>query len=68
MACAELGDDVMNEDPTVNRLQEIAAERMGMEAGLFVASGTMGNLAAIMAHCGRGDELIQGQPGAYISK
>jgi threonine aldolase len=63
MARAELGDDVMNEDPTVNRLQEIAAERMGMEAGLFVPSGTMGNLAAVLAHCGRGDELIQGNLG-----
>ena len=63
MARAELGDDVMNEDPTVNRLQEMAAERMGMEAGLFVPSGTMGNLAAVLAHCGRGDELIQGNLG-----
>ena len=63
MARAELGDDVMDEDPTVNRLQEMAAERMGMEAGLFVPSGTMGNLAAVLAHCGRGDELIQGNLG-----
>lgn len=60
MAAAELGDDVMGEDPTVNRLQEMAAERMGKEAGLFVPSGTMGNLAAVLAHCGRGDEMIVG--------
>jgi threonine aldolase len=60
MANAEVGDDVMGEDPTVNRLQAVAAERMGKEAGLFVPSGTMGNLAAILAHCGRGDEVIIG--------
>lgn len=61
MAKAEVGDDVYGDDPTVNRLQEIAAEKMGMEAGLFVPSGTMGNLAGIMAHCNRGDEVIMGQ-------
>jgi threonine aldolase len=60
MAQAEVGDDVYGEDPTINRLQELAAEKMGMEAGLFVASGTMGNLAAILAHCTRGDEVILG--------
>ena len=60
MAKAQVGDDVYGEDPTVNRLQEMAAARMGQEAGLFVASGTMGNLAAILAHCGRGDEAILG--------
>jgi threonine aldolase len=60
MASAEVGDDVYGEDPTVNRLQEMAAERMGKQAGLFVPSGTMGNLAAILAHCGRGDEVILG--------
>jgi len=60
MAKAELGDDVYGEDPTVNRLQELAAGMTGKEAGLFVASGTMGNLAAILAHCGRGDEAILG--------
>jgi threonine aldolase len=60
MAKAEVGDDVYGEDPTVNRLQELAAERTGKEAGLFVASGTMGNLAAILAHCGRGDEAVLG--------
>ncbi|MHB0858857.1 MAG: low-specificity L-threonine aldolase [Anaerolineae bacterium] len=57
---AELGDDVYGEDPMVNRLQEMSAERMGMEAGLFVASGTMGNLVALLTHCRRGDEVILG--------
>jgi threonine aldolase len=60
MARAEVGDDVYGEDPTVNRLQEMAAEKMGKEAGLFVSSGTMGNLTAMLAHCGRGDEMILG--------
>lgn len=60
MANAPLGDDVYGEDPTVNRLQEMAAARLGMEAALFVPSGTMGNLAAVLAHCGRGDEVILG--------
>lgn len=63
MARAEVGDDVMGEDPTVNRLEQVAAERMGKEAGLLVPSGTMGNLAAILAHCGRGDEAIMGNLG-----
>lgn len=60
MALAELGDDVYGEDPTINRLQVIAAERMGKEAALFVPSGTMGNLVAVLTHCGRGDEVIMG--------
>jgi threonine aldolase len=60
MANAEVGDDVFSEDPTINQLQAMAAEKMGKEAGLFVPSGTMGNLAAILAHCGRGDEVILG--------
>lgn len=60
MANAELGDDVYGEDPTVNRLQALAAERLGKEAALFVPSGTMGNLAAVLTHCGRGDEVIMG--------
>ena len=63
MAEAEVGDDVYGEDPTVNRLQEVAAERMGKEAGLLVSSGTMGNLSAVLAHCGRGDEVILGNLG-----
>ncbi|RME45391.1 MAG: aminotransferase class I/II-fold pyridoxal phosphate-dependent enzyme, partial [Chloroflexi bacterium] len=60
MATAEVGDDVYGEDPTVNRLEAMAAERMGKEAGLFVVSGTMGNLVALLTHCGRGDEIILG--------
>src|SRR4030042_2342590 len=60
MANAEVGDDVFGEDPTVNRLQAMAAEKMGKEAGLVLPSGTMGNLAAILAHGGRGDEVILG--------
>jgi threonine aldolase len=60
MAEAELGDDVYGEDPTVNRLEAMAAERVGKEAGLFVASGTMSNLVALLTHCGRGDEVILG--------
>ena len=60
MEIAEVGDDVYGEDPTINRLQEMSAERLGKEAGLFVPSGTMGNLAAILAHCARGEEVILG--------
>jgi len=58
MAVAEVGDDVYGEDPTVIRLQELAAKMLGKEAGLFVVSGTMGNQVAIMTHTQRGDELI----------
>jgi threonine aldolase len=61
MAKAEVGDDVYGDDPTVNGLQEMAAEMTGHEAGLFVASGTMGNLSAVLAHCQRGDEVILGK-------
>jgi threonine aldolase len=57
---AELGDDVFEEDPTVNRLEAMAAQRLGKEAALFVASGTMGNLVSIVTHCQRGDEVIVG--------
>ncbi len=60
IAEAAVGDDVFGEDPTVRRLEAMAAERTGKEAALFVASGTMSNLVAIMAHCGRGDEAIVG--------
>ena len=60
MAQAVVGDDVFDEDPTVHRLEAMAAELMGKEAGVFVASGTMGNLACLLAHCGRGDETIVG--------
>ncbi len=57
---APLGDDVFGEDPTVNELERKVTERLGKEAGLLVASGTMGNLASVLAHCGRGDEVILG--------
>jgi threonine aldolase len=57
---AEVGDDVFGDDPTVNRLEKMAAERLGKEAALFVVSGTMGNLVALLTHCGRGDEVILG--------
>ena len=58
MAAAPVGDDVYGEDPTVNELEALAAERTGKEAGLFVSSGTQGNLAAILTHAGRGEEAI----------
>jgi threonine aldolase len=57
---ADLGDDVYGEDPTVNRLEAMAAERLGKEAAIFVPSGTMANLVSLLAHCGRGDEAIMG--------
>lgn len=60
MANAEVGDDVYSEDPTVNRLEELAAETLGKEAAVFVPSGTMGNAIAIITHCRRGDEIIMG--------
>ncbi len=60
MAHAELGDDVFGEDPTVRKLEELSARRMGKEAALLVTSGTMGNLVCQMVHCGRGDEMILG--------
>jgi threonine aldolase len=60
MATAQVGDDVFGEDPTVNRLEALAAERMGKEAALFVASGTMANLVSQLSHCFRGDEMILG--------
>jgi len=60
MLNAPVGDDVYGEDPTINRLQEMAAARLGKEAGVFLPSGTMGNLASMLAHCGRGDEVIMG--------
>ena len=60
MAEAEVGDDVYMDDPTVNALQEKAAEMLGKEDALFVPSGTMGNLLALLVHCQRGDEVIVG--------
>jgi threonine aldolase len=61
MAAAAVGDDVYADDPTVNRLQDFAADLFGYEAGLFAPSGTQTNLIALMAHCGRGDEYLVGQ-------
>ena len=61
MAAAEVGDDVYADDPSVNRLQEYAADLFGYEAGLFAPSGTQTNLIALMTHCGRGDEYLVGQ-------
>ena len=58
---AEVGDDVYGDDPTVNRLQAVAADMFGYEAGLFAPSGTQSNLIALMAHCARGDEYLVGQ-------
>ncbi|NJK80146.1 MAG: low-specificity L-threonine aldolase [Chloroflexaceae bacterium] len=60
IARAELGDDVYGEDPTINRMQALAAEKVGKEAALLVPTGTMGNLSAMLAHCGRGDQVIVG--------
>ncbi len=67
MAEAEVGDDVFGEDPTVNRLEALAAEKMGKEAAILVASGTMANLVSLLAHCRRGDEVILGdQSHTYV--
>ena len=67
MARAELGDDVYGEDPTVNRLERMGAEVVGMEAALFVPSGTMGNLAAMLTHCARGTKAFLGaQAHTYV--
>ena len=69
MAEAEVGDDVYGDDPTVNRLEELAAEKMGKESALFVPSGTMGNLIALLVHCQRGDEVIIGhQSHIYLNE
>ncbi len=60
MATAEVGDDVFQEDPTVQKLETLAAEKTGKEAAVFVPSGTMGNLISVLSHCGRGDEILLG--------
>jgi threonine aldolase len=57
---AELGDDVMGEDPTINRLEAMAAARLGKEAAVYVPSGTMANLVCLLSHCARGEEAIMG--------
>jgi threonine aldolase len=61
MNAAEVGDDVYGDDPTVNRLQEYAADLFGFEDAVFASSGTQSNLLALLAHCGRGDEYLVGQ-------
>ena len=61
MSRAEVGDDVYGDDPTVNNLQDMAAERFGFDGALFVSSGTQANLLALMSHCERGDEYLCGQ-------
>ncbi|WP_052254155.1 low-specificity L-threonine aldolase [Leisingera sp. ANG-S5] len=61
MAAAELGDDVFGEDPSVNRLETVLAERLGKAAGLFLPTGTMSNFTAMLAHCQRGEEVICGR-------
>jgi threonine aldolase len=61
MAAAAVGDDVYGDDPTVNRLQDVMADRFGFEAALFFPTGTQSNLAALMAQCARGDEYLVGQ-------
>src|SRR5712691_2531403 len=58
MARAEVGDDVWEEDPTVKRLEAMAAERLGKDAGLFVASGTQGNLISVLSHTRAGQEVV----------
>ena len=69
MAEAEVGDDVYRDDPTVNKLEELAADMLGKEAALFVPSGTMGNLLALLVHCQRGDEVIAGnQSHIYLNE
>jgi len=69
MAEAKLGDDVYRDDPTVIRLEELAAGMVGKEAAIFVPSGTMGNLIALLVHCQRGDEVIVGnQSHIYLNE
>ena len=58
MAEAEVGDDVYREDPTIRRLEERVAERLGLEAGVYVPSGTQGNQCALGVHCPRGTEAV----------
>lgn len=61
MYAAEVGDDARGEDPTVRRLEELATALLKKEAAVFVSSGTMGNLVSVLAHCGRGDEIVVGE-------
>lgn len=66
MLSAQVGDDVYGDDPTMNRLEQVAAEMLGKESALFVPSGTMGNQLAIMTHTRRGDEIIVGENGHIV--
>ena len=66
IAAAEVGDDLLGDDPTVKRLEQASAERIGKEAALFVPSGTMANLVSLLTHCGRGDEVIAGSESHII--
>ncbi len=69
MAAAEVGDDVFGDDPSLLRLEAMAAALTGHAAALFVASGTMGNLVALLTHCGRGQEIIVGnQSHIYLNE
>jgi len=69
MAHATVGDDVYGEDPSVNQLEQTAAQLLGKQAGLFVSSGTQGNLLAMLGHCQRGDEYISGDAyHVYLSE
>ena len=69
MAEAEVGDDVYGDDPTVNKLEAVSAGRLGKESSIFVPSGTMGNLLALLVHCQRGDEVILGnQSHIYLNE
>ena len=61
MAAAEVGDDVYGDDPTINELEETVADMLGFEAGMYVTSGTQSNFAAVLTHCGRGEEYIIGE-------
>ena len=67
MAEAEVGDSSRGDDPTVNRLEELAADITGKEAAMLVPSGTMGNLVAVMTHCKRGDEIIVGSKSHILN-
>ena len=64
---AEVGDDIFREDPTVQALEDASAEAMGKDAGLFVPSGTMANLVALLTHCGRGEEAIAGSESHILN-
>ncbi len=67
MARAEVGDDLLGDDPTVKRLEERSAEVVGKAAALFVPSGTMGNLVTLLTYCGRGDEAIAGDESHILN-